>query len=329
MTQKIEIASRTIFLTLAIIIFLLALYLIRNLIIVLFVAFVLFVALNPLVERLVRLNFPRSLAVFLVVLAIALIFALLVAAFLIPFINQFNSLVERLTEVIGELRLLEFINRATLENSLRNFAGAVINFVFGLLSNIIAVISIFIFTIYFLLARDKYERLITYLNQKGYRWAPLFEKIESRLGAWVRAQFWISVAIGVLYFLALVILGVDFALPLAIIGGLLEIIPIFGPILSWLPAAIIALTKSPLTVLFVSIAYLIIHQIEGNVVVPLLFGRVIGIDPLLVLIAIAIGDRLLGFGGVLLAVPVTVVVQIVLEDYLTQGKGGFPFWRRV
>jgi predicted PurR-regulated permease PerM len=307
---------------------LLALYLLRDLIIIIFVSFILFVALNPLVEKLKRRNFPRPLAVFLVVLAIFLFFVLLAAAFLIPFLNQFTSLVERLAEIVGQLRLLNFIDRATLESNLRNFAGTVINFVFSLLSNILAVISVFIFTIYFLLARDKYERLIEYFGQKGYRWAPLFEKVEGRLGAWVRAQFLISLIIGILYFIALVVLRIDFALPLSIIGGLLEIIPIFGPILSWVPAAIIALTRSPLTVLFVTIAYLVIQQIEGNVVVPLLFGRVIGVDPLLVLMAIAIGGRLLGFGGVLLAVPVTVVVQIILEDYLTQGKGGFFFWLR-
>jgi predicted PurR-regulated permease PerM len=328
MSEKIEISPKTILLTLAVLILLLALYLIRDLIIIIFVSFILFVALSPLVEKLVRRNFPRPLAVFLVVLAIFLVFALLVAAFLIPFLNEFNSLVERLTEVIGGLRPLEFVDRAALESNLRNSAGTVINFVFSLLNNILAVISAFIFTIYFLLARDRYERLIEYLAKKGYRSAALFEKIEKRLGAWVRAQFLISLTIGILYFIALVILGIDFALPLSIIGGLLEIIPIFGPILAWVPAAIIALTKSPPTVLFVTIAYLIIQQIEGNVVVPLLFGRVIGVDPLLVLVAIAIGGRLLGFGGVLLAVPVTVVVQIVLEDYLTQGKGGFPFWLR-
>lgn len=328
MNHRIEISPKTIFITLAILVILWALYFIRDLILILFVAFILFVALSPLVQKLVRRNFPRPLAVFLVVLAIFLFFVLLIAAFLAPFLNQFSSLIERLTEIIGELRPLEFVDRTALENTLRNFAGAVINFVFSLLSNILAVISVFIFTIYFLLARDKYELLIEYLAKKGYRSAALFEKIEKRLGAWVRAQFLISLTIGILYFIALTILRVDFALPLSIIGGLLEIIPIFGPILSWIPAAIIALTRSPPTVFFVSIAYLIIQQIEGNVIVPLLFGRVIGVDPLLVLIAIAIGGRLLGFGGVLLAVPLTVVIQIIVEDYLTQGKGGFFFWLR-
>ncbi len=315
MERRIEISPKTIILTLAILILFWLAFLVRDLILLLFIAFTLAVALNPLVERLKRLRIPRPLAVALVVLLIFAFFGLLIFVGITPFISQFNRLVEGLISFWQSLRLPAFINQTTVENAVRNFSQATISFVFNLLGNVVAFASVIVFTIYFLLERENYEHLVKYLSERKIGpGALIFTKIEDKLGAWVRGQFLVSLTVGVLYFIALSALGLSFALPLAIIGGLLEVIPFIGPILAALPAGLLALAVSPLRAAETAVAYLFIQQLEGNLLVPQIMKRAVGLNPLLVLIAIAIGVRIFGFIGVFVAVPATVVIQIIVSE---------------
>ena len=111
-------------------------------------------------------------------------------------------------------------------------------------------------------------------------------------------------------------LGVEFALPLALVAAVFEVIPLFGPILSSIPAILIALITSPLLALLVVILYIIVQQIESHILVPQIMKRAVGLNPLVVILAIAIGDRLLGIPGAFFAVPIAVVCHIFVDDYL-------------
>ena len=122
-----------------------------------------------------------------------------------------------------------------------------------------------------------------------------------------------GVLVGVLVFLGLSILGVKYALLLAILSGLFEIIPVFGPIISAVPAIGIAFTQKPILGLSVLIPYSIVQQFENHLIYPLVVRKTIGIPPLLVIISIFIGGTLAGFFGILLAVPMaTVFVDLEL-----------------
>jgi predicted PurR-regulated permease PerM len=120
--------------------------------------------------------------------------------------------------------------------------------------------------------------------------------------------------VGVLCYILLFSLQIPFALPLAILTGLMEVVPVIGPIISAIPPILIALTISPAVAIFVAAGYLVIQQFESHIIVPQVMKRVVGLNPLVVILAIAIGGRLLGISGALLAVPIAVVVQIILEE---------------
>ncbi len=99
----------------------------------------------------------------------------------------------------------------------------------------------------------------------------------------------------------------------------MELVPVIGPIISAIPAIILASLVSPALAAIVALGYFAIQQTESHIIVPQVMKKALGINPLVVILAIAIGGKLLGIAGALLAVPITVVVQVILEDYF---KGG-------
>jgi len=122
--------------------------------------------------------------------------------------------------------------------------------------------------------------------------------------------------IGVLTYVGLLLLHVDFALPLAIIAGLLEIVPMIGPWLSAIPAVLVGLSISPIMALYVIILFVVVQQIESNLFVPMVMKRSVGLSPLITILALLIGGRLGGIGGALLAVPSVLVLQVILTSLL-------------
>ena len=104
----------------------------------------------------------------------------------------------------------------------------------------------------------------------------------------------------------------DFALPLAVAAGILEIIPTAGPILASIPAIIVALTVSPTLALVVAISYFIIQIIENNILVPKIMERSVGLNPVVVILAILVGGTLMGVVGALLAIPFLSALIIIL-----------------
>lgn len=104
-------------------------------------------------------------------------------------------------------------------------------------------------------------------------------------------------------FIALSILGLPFALPLAVLAGLLEAIPTLGPTLAAVPAVIVALTVSPSLAVLVIITYIVIQTLENNVLVPKIMQRAVGLNPVIVILGVMVGANLMGVVGALLSIP--------------------------
>jgi len=147
-------------------------------------------------------------------------------------------------------------------------------------------------------------------------------KVSERLGEWLRSQLLLMVTIGVLDGTILAILGIQYALTLGLLAGLLEIIPVIGPIVAAVTAIAVAFVSgAPIwKIIAILIAYILVQQLEGNILVPKLMSKVIGLSPIFVIIAILIGNRLLGIGGAILAVPVAAGIQVFLHEYLPLNK---------
>ena len=318
MTRRIDISYRTIIFIAGFVILLWIIYLIKDILLLLFVSFILMSTLSSMANRLVRWRIPKPLAIFLVLFsAIGAVVAVLVYGF-IPLVTQTSTLAQRLVDASSYLFKFNLVDPSIIRNQIASLSSNAIQFTLNIFESFIRLVSIIVITFYLLMDREKIEsRVASLFGENQEKIQKLIEAIEYKLGAWLRGQALISLVVAIAVYIGLILLKVEFALPLAIIAGIFEIVPIIGPIISAIPAILIALTVSPLMAVFVIVLYIIIQQLEGHIIVPQLMKRAVGLNPLLVIIAITIGGRLLGIVGALLAVPIAVVIQIILPEVIT------------
>ena len=141
------------------------------------------------------------------------------------------------------------------------------------------------------------------------------------LGGWVRGQLLLMLFIGVLAGVGYTLMGLKYTIVLAILAGLLEIVPLVGPWLGAIPAILVALTQDVRMALLVGVYILVIQLIEGNVLVPRVMGRTVGISPLIVIVGILVGTALGGIPGALVAVPLAAALQVILRNMLRYDDG--------
>lgn len=276
-------------------------------------------AIDPLVERLTGWKFPKALAIALIYVLVILVLAGIATLGLQPVISQTSSLIEHLNQTVAQLGQGAY--GFSLKDQLPNLSGNILTYTIDILKSFITAVLVAVITFYMLLDKDNIEmRFAKLFGSHQAKPKNLLRQTEIKLGAWLRGQLLLSLMVAVLIYIGLVILGVDFALPLAIISGLLEVVPIIGPIISAIPAILVALITSPVLALIVAGWYLVVQQAESHVIVPQVMKRAVGLNPLVVILAIAIGDRLLGISGALLAVPIAVVIQIIADDYFNGNK---------
>jgi predicted PurR-regulated permease PerM len=193
-------------------------------------------------------------------------------------------------------------------------ASSVIAFVFG---GIFSSVLIIVLSFYFAVVEtgvDDFLRVVTPKKRQHYVLG-LWRRSQHKIGLWMQGQLLLGVLIGVLTYLGLMILSVPHALVLAVIAGLLELIPVFGPPLSAVPAVAVAfVTGGPTLGLLTVALYVIIQQFENHLIYPLVVTRVVGVPPILVIVTLIAGGQLAGFLGILLSVPVAAVIQELVND---------------
>jgi len=144
----------------------------------------------------------------------------------------------------------------------------------------------------------------------------LAREMESRVGAFVRGQALLCVAIGLLSLVAYLLIGLPYVLVLALFAGVMEAIPYLGPVLGALPAIIVAITLGPDQVIWVVVATLIIQQLENTLLMPRIMQESVGVNSIVALLAIITLGSLLGVIGALLAIPMTAIVQILIDHFV-------------
>ncbi len=279
---------------------------IRGILISLFVAHIISTALTPAVEFLVAKKLNRTLSVILVFLTAVAVIALVIIP-LIPFVltqtQSFIKLFPRYLERAGQIDLAGIIQSEM--NSLGRNAFFITSKVFG---GVFSSISTLVISFYFLLNREGVTKFLSKVIGNEHQ-------IDNKLGAWVRGQLLLSLIIGVFTWLGLTVIGVPQAVPLAIIAGALEIIPTLGPIISAIPALIVAAAISPTLAIFVVVLYIIIQQLENQFIVPKVMQEATGLNPIIVIIGVMIGGNLMGVLGALLAIPFLLVAQEIVGLY--------------
>lgn len=322
MPRKIEISHRTIIFFVFFLLFLWLLFYLRVVLILLFFAIILMAALNPLIDKLERWKIPRVLGIILIYLLIFALIGFAIAGIIPPLVDQTQTLISRFPSYLESLRWMG-VDEKVIDSQINQLiekigliSGGVIKTFRGVFQNFLNLIVLVVISFYLLLERknlDKY--LLKFLGPAGEKTgARIVDRIEKRLGGWVRAEILLMIIVGLLSYIGLRLLGVDFALPLAILAGILEIIPNIGPIISAIPAVLAGLIISPLTALAVAALYFLVQQVENHFIVPQVMAKEIGINPLVTILALIAGFKLGGFVGAILAVPVVLLIEIVLTE---------------
>jgi len=283
----------------------------RDIITSLFISYIIMASLLPFVRFFKRKGLPQIISVLIPYLTTILILFILIFP-LIPFaLQQVQSLLANLPNFVDKAgRTLGFSIDAnqiqsavtSVATNLGKNAFAVTTAVFG---GVFSILTILIVAFYLLLYHDKLKRTIADFFPRKDR-DEIFDvlsQVDDKLGRWFRGQLTLCLVIGVMTFIALTILGLPYALPLAVMAGILEAIPTLGPTLSAVPAVIVALTVSPSLALLVVLTYIIIQTLENNLIVPKIMQHAVGLNPVLIILGVMVGANLMGVIGALLSIP--------------------------
>ncbi|MDX1413360.1 MAG: AI-2E family transporter [Candidatus Promineifilaceae bacterium] len=188
----------------------------------------------------------------------------------------------------------------------------------GLLVGFFQFLTVAILTFYWTLESNRVKQaaylLVPLKRREGVR--ELVQALETKVGGYLLGQGLLCLTIGIMAFIAYMLIGLPNALLLAIIAGLLEAVPIVGPFLGAVPAIAVGLSVSPLTALWVLIATGVIQQLENSFLVPRIMNRTIGVRPLVTLLALLAFGSLFGVLGALVALPLAAVIQVLMDRYL-------------
>jgi len=318
MPQKIEISHRTIVFTVFFLAFLWLLIQIRQIILALFVATILMAALNPLVDKLEKLKLPRVLAALLIFIFIIGGFGVTLGLIISPLVEQTALLVNKLPANVPYFPILGLDGSALLGQFVEvgRIPANLVRLAFGFFSNLVGIFAIFVITFYLLLERKNLDKYLVMLFGEGEEAKAkiVIDKIEEKLGGWVRGQIILMLVVGILDFIGLKLLGIEFALPIAILGGLLEIVPNIGPTVATVPAILAGLTVSLPHAAAAAGWYFLVQQAENTIIVPKVMQKATGVYPLVTILALAAGFKLGGVAGAILAVPLVLALQVILAE---------------
>jgi len=319
------------------------LYHLRDLVLVVLTAVVIASAIEPAIRMLMRYRIPRILGVVLIYLflvaAVVGIFSSFVpsvledvskfTASLPTYLEMFNGIVafDEYTRALGyttsALSPGEIITQLR-EGLNLGISGDALTAVSGVFGGVVSFVLIIVFSFYFAVVEtgvDDFLRIIVPSNYRSYV-LDLWRRSQKKIGLWMQGQILLAVIIGVLVYLGLTVLGIPHALLLAVLAALFELIPVFGPILASVPAILIGFVDGGLTLGLLVIAfYVIIQQFENHLIYPLVVTKVVGVPPLLVILALIIGAKLAGFLGILLSVPMAAAIQEFVTDIQNRRVG--------
>jgi predicted PurR-regulated permease PerM len=332
----VRIVLRVMLVVVAVVLTLALMYLLRQPLTWIFIAAFLAIALSGPVNFLSR-RMRRGFAVAIVYVLLILTPFALIGLLVPPIVTQANNLVQNLPEYADEVT--EFVNEnerlrqlqddyditgkleeqaAKLPARLGDAAGVLGDIGVGLVNSIFAAVTILVLSIFILSSGRRFldAWIREYQPNREDWWHRLFARIGNAIGNYVAGALLQATIAGVTSWIVLMILGVDFALPLAVIVFLLDLIPLVGATLGAIIVGIVTLFSDfPVDTIIWAAFAIVYQQVENNVIQPRIQARAVQLDPLIVLVSVLFGSALMGVLGALLAIPVAAALQITYREY--------------
>lgn len=303
-------------------------------------AIILAYLLNPLVDFFESRRIPRVLAIIMIYIAAGALLTLGVTYTVPRILAEINKLTERLpeftelvTRFVADIEerfqnsSLPPVFRTMVEQNIQKAQDRLllaleysVEALLGALGRVFIALLTPVLTFYLLKDVVIIKRTIANLMPGKHRRKLLawLSKIDATLGSWIRGQLLIASVVGILSTIGLSIIGLDFAILLGVLAGMLDVIPYFGPLIGGIPPVIVGLLVSPAMGIKALAVIIVVQQIESNLITPQILGHSLGLHPLLVIFALLLGGELAGFLGIVLAVPTAAIIKATLE-HIAQG----------
>jgi len=311
-----------------------------SIIILLIASFLVAYLLIPAVNRLEQGGVPRLLAVLLIYLIVFGVVTVGVVFLFLPLTTQLTQLLQHLPSYLQakpgkQSQLAAFLRQRGINldsvraqvtgyvsNAGTTVLGGTLQIVTGIVNTVTNILLILVIAFYFILdGRAMHNRAVRLLPA-AYRdrWFFVEATLNKVLGGYLRGQLIVAATVGLAAGVGSQLLGVHYAIVIGLLAFLFELIPMIGPVLGAIPAVLISLFQAPSPVVWVIIYFIVLQQVESNLIVPRVSGHAVGLHPLAALLALLVGLELGGIGGALLAVPLAGVLYQGLTPRISVGN---------
>lgn len=325
--QQVEITLGSILKVVGVIFAIFLLRQIFDIITLLLIVGIFVTALDPLVKWLMREGIPRTPAVSIIFLTIFALTTILFSLVLTPLVGEVVAFINRLPDLISSFNQNQHSEglQGLIQNFSNQISGVANTVTAGLFTAVtsffggaVSAVLVAVLTFYILVDAPKNQKTLDYVIPEKYasRIKVVVSKIGDKIGSWVLGQFALSASVALITYIALLILGVPYSLTLAVLAGILEVVPYIGPILAGFAAIIVAYGASGWQLaLAVAIFYVILQQLENVFLVPKIMQKALGLSPILIIIAVSVGSKVGGIMGAVLAVPILTAIAVIVQEW--------------
>lgn len=325
--QTVEISTGTIVKTLFIIIALVVAWQLRFVFILILASLILMTAFAQVSDFLRTKGFNRVAAAITAYISAVIFWGFLLFLVLPPLLVQLREFIidlpgylVKISEIYGDSFVPGIENKEIFSvgaNYVASGLDSAMKVIFTTINGLFNVITIAVLSFYLLLERDQIKknlyRVIPFLPKEKV--TSLVHKVDVQLGHWVRGEVALMFIVGLATYIGLTLLNVPYALPLAVMAGILEFIPNIGPILSGVVATLVTVASgNPVSAVGVVVLFLIVQQLENNLLVPKIMQAAVGLNPLVAILSFLVGATLFGLPGALIAVPTAAMLQVIVLD---------------
>jgi len=284
------------------------------------VALLIATAVEQSVKRLVKRRVRRGFAVYLVYILLIIIVAGIFTIGVPPLVKEVRKLIANLPTIAQSLSGLEAFGFSPQDilPQVTKVTSNIISISYSIFSNVAVLITVFFLSLYMSLDWENIKARLLSLFKSELRdeiEETIFE-IEVSISQWIKGQAFLMLVVGVASFAGFSAIGIEYALALAVIAGLLEMIPMIGPVITTILASAITFTQSPIKGIMVVVLCILIQQLENNILVPRIMQKVSGFSPLVILISVITFTNFFGLVGTLVAVPCVMVGYVIVKRIL-------------
>ena len=332
MNKPVEISIGVVVRTIMIAIFLVFIYLVRDIITLLFISVLLVAMIEPIVNWLQSKKIPRGVGIILIYFALLIIIATCLYFIVPPLERQTADFIKNSPEYFGKIddslkkadvffqrQNISFDSQQIVNNlneEIANYSDNIFSRTVDIFTGVISVFIVLTLTFYMAVEEDGIKKSVVLVvpeRHKEYA-ASLVERIKKKIVRWMHGQFFLMFIVFILDFIGLSLIGIPYALFLALFAGVLEIIPYAGPVISAVPGILIGFSISSFTGLLTILVYIFVQQFEGHVIVPQVMKKAVGLNPVVIILALLVGVKLGGIIGAIAAIPIATAVGLFLSD---------------